>query len=122
MLYGTQPVFTGSITKHEYDASQYNLFLSYHLFILLLIRYTVERVTSKAPKLSWNNFAKVLKVFLKANQEAHQSEINEAFKILDQQATDIHGHTVKRPDHRISPDEFRAFLSILLDDEVIFLI
>ncbi len=112
-------VYSRTITEQEYKNGQYNLFLSYHLCNLLLIHSIVANVSSSVPKLAWNNFLQVLQVFMLGNNQEQESEIERAFSILDQYSRNLRGRTVNQSDGQISPDELRAFLSILTD-EVIF--
>lgn len=107
------------ITEQEYRNGQYNLFLSYHLCNLVLIHCIVATVSSSAPKLAWNDFLQVLQVFMLGNNQERESDIKWAFDILDQGRRDLYNRTVGLSDGLISPDELRAFLSILTD-EVIF--
>ena len=90
-----------------------------HLYSISLIHYTIEDVYSSAPKLVWSDFVQVLKVFMSGQNQEHESDIERAFGILDQQKRGVLGRLVNRGDGLISPDELRAFLSILTD-EVIF--
>lgn len=78
--------------------------------------YQNAHVYSSAPKLSWKDFLHVLQVFMLGNDQERESDINEAFDILDQGRRGLYGRTVSLPDGRISPDELRAFLSILTDE------
>ena len=108
-----------TITEQEYKNGQSNLFLSYHLCNLLLIHSIVATVSSSAPKLAWNDFVQVLQVFMLGNNQERESDIKRAFDILDQGRRGLYNRTVGLSDGLISPDEIRAFLSILTD-EVIF--
>lgn len=80
---------------------------------LLFIDYIIARTLSPTPKLVWAEFAKVLKVFMNADRQERDSDIDDAFRILDQQAQGLYGRTLALPDGFISPDEFRVFLEIL---------
>ena len=111
-----------TMRESEYQTSQYNLPLSYHLCNLLLIHYTVVSVTSSAPKLAWADFLQVLKVFMLGNQQEWESDIARAFDILDQGRRGLYNRHTKLRDGLISPDELRAFLSILTDEVVFYLI
>ncbi|CAF1102075.1 unnamed protein product [Rotaria sordida] len=73
-------------------------------------------VYSSAPKLLWGEFVQVLKVFMLGNQQERESDIVNAFNLLDQQTRGLYGRPVSLPDGLISPDELRAFLSILCDE------
>lgn len=115
-------VHSQTITEQEYQGSQYNLFFSYHLYSLLLIHCTLEHVYSSAPKLAWTEFVQVLKIFMLANKQEHEFDIERAFNMLDQQKKGLYGRPVNIPDGKISPDELRAFLSILTDEVVLNLI
>jgi len=53
------------------------------------------------------------------NYQDRESDIKRAFDILDQCSRGLYGRAVRLSDGLISPDELRAFLSILTD-EVIF--
>lgn len=108
-----------TITEQEYKNGQSNLFLSYHLCNLLLIHSIVATVSSSAPKLAWNDFVQVLQVFMLGNTQERELDIKRAFDILDQCSKGLYSRTVRLSDGLISPDEIRAFLSILTD-EVIF--
>ena len=108
-----------TITEQEYKNGQYNLFLSYHLCNLLLIHSIVANVSSSAQRLAWNDFLQVLQVFMLGNNQERESDIKHAFDILDQGSRVLYDRTVSLSDGLISPDELRAFLSILTD-EVIF--
>jgi len=112
-------VHSRTITEQEYKRSQYNLFLGYHLCNVLLIHSIVANVSSSAPKLAWNEFLQVLQVFVLGNDQEQESDIARAFDILDQGRRGLYGRTISLSDGLISPDELRAFLSILTD-EVIF--
>ena len=108
-----------TITEQEYKNGQYNLFLSYHPYNLLLIHSILANVSSSAPRLAWNDFLQVLQVFMLGNNQERESDIKHAFDILDQGSRVLYDRTVSLSDGLISPDELRAFLSILTD-EVIF--
>jgi hypothetical protein len=119
LLEDGESVHFRTITEQEYKNGQCNLFLSYHLCNLLLIHSIVAKVSSSAPKLAWNDFLQVLQVFMYGNYQDRESDIKRAFDILDQCSRGLYGRTVRLSDGLISPDELRAFLSILTD-EVIF--
>ncbi len=89
---------------------------------LLLIHSTVEFVTSSAPKLAWADFLQVLKVFVLGNQQERETDIARAFDILDQGRRGLFSRRINLRDGLISPDELRAFLSILTDEVVFYLI
>ena len=76
-------------------------------------------VTSSSPKLAWADFLQVLHVFMLGNQQEWESDITRAFDILDQGRRGLYARHINLRDGLISPDELRAFLSILTD-EVIF--
>jgi len=78
--------------------------------------YNRAQVYSSAPKLSWSDFLRVLKVFMMGNNQERESDIQTAFDILDQGRRGVFGRTVNLSDGLISPDELRAFLSILTDE------
>jgi hypothetical protein len=117
-----QTVHYLTMRENEYQTSQYNLPLSYHLCNLLLIHSTVVSVTSSAPKLAWADFLQVLKVFMSGNQQQRESDITRAFDILDQGRRGLYDRHINLRDGLISPDELRAFLSILTDEVVFYLI
>jgi hypothetical protein len=117
-----QTVHYFTISASEYQTSQYHLPLSCHLCNLLLIHSTVEFVTSSAPKLAWDDFLQVLKVFVLGNQQERESDIAGAFDILDQGRRGLFQRRINLRDGLISPDELRAFLSILTDEVVFYLI
>ena len=50
------------------------------------------------------------------NQQERESDIARAFDILDQGRRGLYNRHIKRRDGLISPDELRAFLSILTDE------
>lgn len=50
------------------------------------------------------------------NNQERESDIQTAFDILDQGRRGVFGRTVNLSDGLISPDELRAFLSILTDE------
>lgn len=50
---------------------------------------------------------------MNADRQQQDSDIDDAFRILDQQAQGLYGRTLSLPDGFISPDEFRVFLEIL---------
>ncbi|CAF1158151.1 unnamed protein product [Rotaria sordida] len=79
-------------------------------------QYHSMPVYSSAPKLLWGEFVQVLKVFMLGNQQERESDIVNAFDLLDQQTRGLYGRPVSLPDGLISPDELRAFLSILCDE------
>lgn len=78
--------------------------------------YNRTQVYSSAPKLAWSDFLRVLKVFMLGNSQERESDIQTAFDILDQGRKGVFGRTVSISDGLISPDELRAFLSILTDE------
>jgi hypothetical protein len=117
-----QTVHYLTIREHEYQTSQYTLPLSYHLCNLLLIHSTVVSFTSSAPKLAWTDFLQVLKVFMLGNQQERESDIPRAFDILDQGRRGLYNRHINLQDGLISPDELRAFLSILTDEVAFYLI
>ncbi|CAF3414122.1 unnamed protein product [Rotaria socialis] len=75
--------------------------------------YNIIPVCTSAKKLPWSNFIHVLKVLMLADRQERQSNIDEAFAILDQQTKLTSGSNTNIPDGLISSDEFRAFLSII---------
>ena len=77
---------------------------------------SVAHVYSAAPKLSWSDFLRVLKVFMLGSNQERESDIQNAFDILDQGRKGVFGRTISLSDGLISPDELRAFLSILTDE------
>lgn len=85
----------------------------------MFIHYIVANVTSSAPKLPWVDFLQVLKVFMLGNNQDQESDLEYAFDILDQGKRGLYNRTISLSDGLISPDELRAFLSVLTD-EVIF--
>ena len=91
----------------------YPLAINITLFIGL---FFVAQVYSSAPKLAWSDFLRVLKVFMLGNSQERESDIQTAFDILDQGRKGVFGRTVSISDGLISPDELRAFLSILTDE------
>ncbi len=111
-----------TLSENEYQTSQYHLPLSYDFCNLFLIHSTVEFVTSSAPKLAWADFVQVLKVFVLGNQQERESDIARAFNILDQGSRGLYGRRINLRDGLISPDELRAFFSILTDEVVFYLI
>lgn len=78
--------------------------------------YNRTQVYSSAPKLAWQDFLRVLKVFMLGNNQERESDIQNAFDILDQGRKGVFGRTINLSDGLISPDELRAFLSILTDE------
>ncbi len=56
------------------------------------------------------------------NQQERESDIARAFDILDQGRRDLFQRRINLRDGLISPDELRAFLSILTDEVVFHLI
>ena len=50
---------------------------------------------------------------MNADRQERDSDIDDAFRILDQQAQGLYGRALSLPDGFISPDEFRVFLEIL---------
>ncbi|CAF1456067.1 unnamed protein product [Adineta ricciae] len=88
-------IYTRTITKQEYRRKD---------------------VTSSAPKLAWDDFLLVLQVFMLGNSQERESDIARAFDILDQGRRGLYNRTITLSDGQISPDELRAFLSILTDE------
>lgn len=84
----------------------------------MLIYSILAHVSSSAPKLPWTDFILVLKVFMLGNNQEHESDIAGAFDILDQGRKGVFGRTIELSDGLISPDELRAFLSILTDEVI----
>ena len=119
LIEGGATLHSRTITKEEYKRSQYNAFLSYYLSHILLIHSIVANVSSSAPKLAWNDFLQILNVFMLGNKQKQESDIARVFDILDQGRRRLYNRTISLADGLISPDELRAFLSILTD-EVIF--
>ncbi|CAF4172856.1 unnamed protein product, partial [Adineta steineri] len=78
--------------------------------------YGGAKVSSSAPKLAWDDFLQVLQVFMLGNHQEQELDIKRAFDILDQCSRGLYGRTVSLADGLISPDELRAFLSILTDE------
>ncbi len=104
-------IHSRTITEQEYKRSQYHLFISSYLYNDLLIHSIVANVSSSA--------SRVVKVFMLGNNQEHESDIARAFDILDQGKRGLYSRKINLSDGLISPDELRAFLSILTD-EVIF--
>ena len=50
------------------------------------------------------------------NDQENDSDIQHAFDILDQQRRGFYDRQISIPDGLISPEELKAFLSILTDD------
>ncbi|CAF1630417.1 unnamed protein product, partial [Adineta ricciae] len=78
--------------------------------------YNNATISSSVPKLPWNDFLQVLRVFMLGNNQERESDISRAFDILDQGRRGLYNRTINLSDGLISPDELRAFLSILTDE------
>ncbi|UJR18953.1 hypothetical protein I4U23_022082 [Adineta vaga] len=78
--------------------------------------YKRANVSSSVPKLAWNEFIQVLQVFMLGNNQERESDIARAFDILDQGRRGLYNRTISLSDGLISPDELRAFFSILTDE------
>ncbi|UJR34768.1 hypothetical protein I4U23_027547 [Adineta vaga] len=78
--------------------------------------YQRASVSSSVPKLAWDDFLQVLQVFMLGNNQEQESDIARVFDILDQGRRGLYNRTSSLSDGLISPDELRAFLSILTDE------
>ncbi|CAF1165152.1 unnamed protein product [Rotaria magnacalcarata] len=101
----------GRITSVTLELLEGNL-LVYHR-TMTENEYNTIPVCTSSSKLPWSNFIRVLKVLMLANRQEHQSNIDEAFAILDQQRKTTCGSNANIPDGLISSDELKAFLSII---------
>lgn len=111
-------VHSRTISENEYERSQYQMKCYWSLAHTSCIYSVLVQVYSSAPKLPWNEFLQVLKVFMLGNNQERESDIMTAFNILDQGRRGTFGRNISLSDGLISPDELRAFLSVLTDEVI----